>query len=312
MIDPAILSTIRRRLRLRRAVFVAALLATFAVLAFWVGGPDTVFLLAGMMAGLFCASPRVDPSLVMRLHRARPVAPFEAPGLFRTLRELSRRAGLRYPPQLYWQPSGGLNAFTTGTDGNAAVAISEGSLRLFNGRELAGVLAHEVSHIANGDSQLTLFSEIVRQMVTATGATGLILLAAVAVEAPSVDVPVWTPVLLLAGPALAFLIQRGLSRTSESIADVEAVVLTGDPYGLTSALHKIDRTTRTPLERLLGINRDDHPSTLLQTHPDIRERLKTLMDLAPVFRNPSAAMCSGHTVRFDTRRGLRQFLLDRS
>src|SRR5512140_1586745 len=89
--------------------------------------------------------------LVLAMYRARPVGMNDAPDLYRIVQNLATRAGMPMP-KLYVIPSEAANAFATGrSPEHAAVAVTEGIMRLMSLDELEAVLAHEISHVRNRD-----------------------------------------------------------------------------------------------------------------------------------------------------------------
>jgi heat shock protein HtpX len=144
------------------------------------------------------------------------------------------------------------------------------------------VLAHEVSHIANGDNRVMGFADLVSRITGMLSLAGQLLLL---VGLPlwlltGVDMP-WGPILvLLFAPTLSALVQLALSRSREYEADRSAAELAGDPRGLASALEKLERYQGGLWERLVMPGRKLPEPSLLRTHPPVEERVRRLMDLA--------------------------------
>jgi heat shock protein HtpX len=238
--------------------------------------------LALIVAMLF--APRVPPDLVMRMYSGVQVSERSGGQLLAIVDELARRAELPRRPRLYVIPSGTLNAFATGAPDNAAIGITEGLLRRLTMREIAGVLAHEMSHIRNNDLRVMGIADIMTRMTQLMSYAALFLatlnvLAALSGEqyAP------WSAVLLLyLAPVFASLLQLGLSRAREFDADTEAAGLTGDPLGLASALNRLERYTGHFWEDLMFPvpgRRVPQPS-VLRSHPETAERVRRLRDLS--------------------------------
>lgn len=269
------LATIYRDARVLKAVLMALLLAVFAACAWLVGGTESVAALGIALGIVYLITPRIDPRYLMRLYKARPIA--STSPLYGIARSVAARAGLMRVPELYLVPSGAPNAFAIGDREHAAIALSAGSLRLLDRREIIGVLAHETAHIAHGDSNLSILIEMIRRMTGVAALVGLFLLFAAWMQMPGLEVSVWMPLIFLCGPAAAFLLQRALSRVTEHLADARAVALTGDPRGLASALAKINRATRTLWERFIGRSAPEVLPSILQTHPQIEDRVRRLL-----------------------------------
>jgi heat shock protein HtpX len=127
---------------------IATLAALLASLAWLVGG---VALAWGALAGVVILAvgyPAARPRFLMSLYGARRIRQDEAPGLYAILDALSGRAGLDRPPVLYLLPTRLMNAFTSGSGQDAAIAISDGLLRRMELRELAAVLANGLARSA--------------------------------------------------------------------------------------------------------------------------------------------------------------------
>jgi heat shock protein HtpX len=229
--------------------------------------------------------PRVPPEAVMRLYNGVPVEPRHGAQLLRLVEILADRAELARRPRLYVVPSTTLNAFAAGNRDNAAIAVTEGLLRRLSLREVASVIAHEMSHIRNNDLHVMTVADALTRFTQMLAYLGL-LLAVLNVPAMIFDLQAfsWIAVLLLySAPLLNSLLQLALSRTREYDADAEAAGLTGDPAGLASALGALERYQGRFWEDLMlpyHARRIPYPS-LLRSHPETAERIQRLHDLAP-------------------------------
>lgn len=271
------------RNRFQSALLLAALLG-ISVLAGWLlAGP------AGLSAALIASAvailiePAAAPRLTLALYGARPIARGEAPALFEIVRRLAARAGLPAPPGLLYVPSAVVNAFAVGGRRESAIALSDGLLRQLDLRELSGVLAHEIAHVAQGDLQVMGLADYVSRLTHLFAMAGqltlLFALPALAAGMPAVN-PIGLLVLVLS-PHLALLAQLGLSRVREFDADLSAAELTGDPAGLAKALAKIERVGRSWRAWAFPGWGNPEPSWL-RTHPPTEERVRRLLSLGQV------------------------------
>ncbi len=279
--DPSALALHRLRNHLQALLLVAFMGLLCAYLALLLGGTTLAWMTLVLVVFAYALNPVASPRLVMRLYRARRLSPGEAPQIRHLLALLSERAGLKRIPDLYYIPSQLMNAFSTGTERNAAIALSDALIRRLSIPELAGVLAHEISHIVNGDTRVMALADLTARVTSLLSLTGqfLLFLNLPLLLAGGYHIP-WVPILVLVfAPTLSGLIQLALSRTREYEADRGAVALTGDPEALASALVKMEQQTSHLLEQLfLPGQRIPEPS-LLRTHPRTADRIRRLMEL---------------------------------
>lgn len=280
----------RRRLlehKVRNGLQQLGLLGLLALLlgylAWVVGGESFLWGTLLGVSTLWLINPVASPRLLVRLYGAIPLTPRDTPGLYGIVEALAARAGLERLPRLYYLPSRLMNAFATGRRDDAAIVLSDGLLRRLERRELIGVLAHELAHVANGDIQVMTFADTLSRITSVLALLGQILLL---LSIPALLLGLATPPLLallvlLAAPTLSALVQLALSRNREYEADRSAVELSGDPVGLASALDKLERQQGSFWEQMMFPGRHLPDPSLLRTHPPTKERIARLMELVP-------------------------------
>lgn len=220
---------------------------------------------------------RASPKMVLGLYKARPLLENEAPELHEIMRELSKRAGLPSVPTLHYVPTKMMNAFAVGREEDSAVAVTDGLLRAMNMRQIAGILAHEVSHIKSGDLKVMGLADVLNRITSILSNIGLIGIPVV--FGTGINIPFLGLGLMIAAPTLGGLLQLGLSRAREYDADLDGATLTGDPEGLASALAILEEKQGGKWEGLvLPGSRLPQPS-LLRTHPKTADRIAKLMAL---------------------------------
>lgn len=280
--------------RLQTLLLVLTLLGISALAGWLLLGSEGLWisLLAGLLA--LALEPTAASWLTLRLYRAHPISPDAAPQLWQTLRELATRAELPAVPIPHYVPSPIINAFAVGNRSRAAIALTDGLLRSLSGRELTGVLAHEVAHIAHGDLRVMGLADYVSRLTSLFALTAQFLLLASLpwLFVAEVDIN-WTGLILLAlSPHVALLAQLGLSRVREYDADRRAAELTGDPEGLASALARIEQVSRSWRNLLLPGWGNPEPSWL-RTHPATAERIRRLLAMTEVEQPPSPEWLAG-------------------
>lgn len=226
--------------------------------------------------------PNISPGLVLRMYRAQEIAPRQAQGLYQLVSELSRRAELPRAPRLFLVPSAMLNAFAVGSREASAVALSSGLLKTLNTRELAGVLAHEISHIRFNDMWIMNLADIVSRLTIVLSQIGLVLLFVLLplLLFGFIDISLPAILVLILAPSASALLQLALSRAREYDADLGAAELTGDPQGLASALGKLERFQGGWLERVMLPGRREPNPAVLRTHPPTAERIERLLSFS--------------------------------
>lgn len=282
MLDLHLFRTHKTLNALQSLLLLAAMALLFGLLGWRVIGPSGVFMAAIAIAIALFLNPSLSPSLVLRLHRAQPLAYHDAPGLYRMVEILARRAELPVMPRLFYVRDPSLNAFATGSPSNSAIALTDGILRQLPPRELNAVMAHEISHIRNRDIWVMALTAMFGQMTAILSLTGqfLLLLNLPLLLFTDMHIDWFTILLLIFAPILSHMIQLALSRVREYDADLEGAGLSRDPEGLARALIRIERSQESLLQRLLFPGRQLPIPSMLRTHPPTEERIRRLLNLA--------------------------------
>lgn len=261
------------------------------------GGGGVFFALAFTAFGLFFGR-RATSAMVLSMYKARPIGRQEAPHLMETFERLCEAAQLNPAPQLFYIPSRMANAFAVGQGRGAAVAITDGLVRMMNHREMAGILAHEITHVRCRDTTTMGIADIISRSVSTVARVGFFMMLFSA-SSFLMGRPGWnvllSAIVMMMSPMFATMIQLALSRTREFNADRGAALLTGDPDGLASALLKLERQKmpRGIWERLFGRPDVRKQSNMLRTHPPTEDRVAALaavkQELASLIERESVA-----------------------
>ena len=277
---------------LRTTFLLGALTGLILLIGDYLGGSGGLMIAFVFAVVMNFGSYWFSDKIVLRMYGAHEVGEAEAPQLHRIVRALTTRARLPMP-KLYVIPDEGANAFATGRNPQyAAVAVTEGILRLMSERELTGVLAHELAHVQNRD--------ILISSIAATLAGVIMMIANMAQWAAifggfsrSDDEEgggmLGMLVMAIVAPLAATVIQMAISRTREYAADRTGAQMSGDPLGLASALEKLGRASeRMPVDAspqtahffIVNPLSGQSVAKLFSTHPPLEERIARLRGLA--------------------------------
>lgn len=277
---------------LRTAVLLGALTGLLMLLGGVFGGKQGIVIAFIFAMVMNFGSYWFSDKIVLSMYRAREVSEREAPELYSMVKTLALSAGLPMP-RVYIVPGETPNAFATGrNESHAVVAVTEGILRLLDRDELEGVLAHELTHIKNKDMLIG--------SIAATIAGAIMMLASMAKWAAIFGVGsddedgggiFGLIIMAILAPIAAMLIQMGISRSREYMADEGGARVSGKPYGLASALEKLSQASKAlPLQANPGTAHmfTVNPLTaksfanLFSTHPPIEKRIERLRAIRPV------------------------------
>jgi heat shock protein HtpX len=271
-----------------KTVFLlGALSALLLAIGDVVAGPNGLMIGLGIAVVMNFGSYWFSDKIVLRMYRAQEVGSNHP--LYRITERLARQGGLPMP-KVYVIPDASPNAFATGRNPeHAAVAATEGILRILTEPELEGVIAHELAHVKHRD--------ILISSIAATLAAAIMMAARMAMYAGMFGGgrqddrnnganPIALLAMMILAPMAAMLIQAAISRSREFSADAGGASIAGTPYGLADALRKIDAASRrVPL--------DANPATahmfivkpfsgaglmsLFSTHPPTEARINALL-----------------------------------
>ena len=267
---------------------MAALSGLFMVSGHALGGQSGMIIALIMAIVMNFFAYWFSDKVALKMSNAREVNETDAPELHAMVASLAKKANLP-KPRLYMIPGDTPNAFATGRNpDNAAVAVTEGLLRLLNRDELEGVLAHELAHIKNRDILISSIAAVMAGAISylATMAQwAMIFGGGRSEDNEGGGGLVGSLAMMILAPLGATLIQLAISRSREYTADATGARICGKPRGLASALARLEEyNQRLPMQinpataQMYIVNplNMQSPMRLFSTHPPIRERIKRL------------------------------------
>jgi heat shock protein HtpX len=236
----------------RTALLMAALIALLGIGGWAFAGSSGLAVMIVVGLAINFASYWFSDRIALMAHRARPVSRSDEPELYAVVERLAAQAGMPMPT-IHIIPSESPNAFATGRGpGHAAVAVTEGLLRLVNERELTGVLAHELSHVRNRDVLIATIAAGIAGVISTIGYAlqwGLMFGGLGGRDERRGSSGLAALAWVIVAPIVAMLLQLAISRAREYGADTSGARLTGDPGGLADALERLEGgSLRRPYE----------------------------------------------------------------
>jgi len=274
---------------IKNQVKTAVLLAMLTALLLWIGSffGRTGLIFAVIFVGLMnIGSYWFSDKIVLWMYRAKETKQSEYPKLYKTVKEVAKLSNLPMP-KVYVIPTNSPNAFATGRNPkHAAVAATEGIMKILNEEELKGVIAHEFAHIKNRDILISTIAGTIAGIISyianmfmwsamfggrdedkGGNVIGLVLLAIIT-------------------PIIASIIQLAISRSREYIADETGAKFVKNGNSLADALEKIEKNVDINPMRFgnqstahLFISnpfRGQAMLSLFMTHPATHERTRRL------------------------------------
>lgn len=276
---------------LKTIILILVIVALFLFIGRAIGGNGGIviaLILSLLMSGI---SYWFSDKIVLAMYGAKQVSERDAPVLYRLVTKLSKSAELPMP-KVYVIPVDAPNAFATGRNpSHAAVAVTQGIMRLLDEDELEGVLAHEISHVGNRD--------ILIGTIVATIAGAIMILSRMAQFAAifggsrddrnNSGGAVGMIVLAIIAPIAAMIIQMAVSRTREYVADERGAYISRKPMALANALRNLEAGTKMiPMEanpttaHMFIVNplRGGGLLSIFSTHPPVEKRIERLEVIA--------------------------------
>lgn len=270
----------------------AILLASLTAILLWIGSffGNTGFIFALIFVGLMnLGAYWFSDKIVLMMYRAKEAKQSEYPKLHKVVKEVAKLSDLPMP-KVYVIPTNSPNAFATGRNPkNAAVAATEGILKILNEEELKGVIAHEFAHVKNRDILVSTVAGTIAGVISYTG-----------------NMFMWSAMfggrdddrggnifgllfLAIITPIVASMIQLAISRSREYIADETGAKFVRNGNALADALEKIEKNIdvnplrfgNTATAHLFIANpyRGASFARLFLTHPLTAERTKRLREM---------------------------------
>ena len=272
---------------MKTAVLLAALTGLFIVVGGMLGGQGGAMFAFVLAMVMNLGSYWFSDKIVLRMYHAQPVGPDHP--LFRMTQRLAQKAGLPMP-KVYIIPDPSPNAFATGRNpDHAAVAATEGIMRLLSESELEGVIAHELAHVKHRDTLISTVAAAIGGAITMLAHTAMFFGGGRSDDRQGAN-PIALLATVLLSPLAAAMIQAAISRQREFGADRGGADIVGSPTGLAHALRRIEAGVHQ-------IPMDANPATahmfimqplfgggmskLFSTHPPTEERVRALMEYRP-------------------------------
>ena len=280
--------------RLKTTFLLSLLTVLMVIMGSAIGGRTGMVFAFFMAAAMNFFSYWFSDKIVLKMYGAQEIGEHEHPAFYGMVRRLALQAGLPMP-KVYIIPSESPNAFATGRNPeHAAVAATQGILRILSPEELEGVMAHELAHVQNRD---ILISTIAATFAGAIAMLGNMLQWGAMLGAGRGDDEeggagglIGSLAMAIIAPIAAMLIQMAVSRSREYLADESGARICGRPLALANALRKLHTASHMiPMQEARPASAHMfivNPLTggsllkLFSTHPPMEERIARLENMA--------------------------------
>lgn len=275
----------------KTAFLMTAMMVLFLVVGSLLGGESGLIIAFVISLAMNFGAYWFSDKMVLSMYRARQVTREEAPVLYDVVEKLAAEAELPMP-KVYIMDNPTPNAFATGRNPeNSAVAATTGILNILSREELEGVMAHELTHIKNRDILVsTIAATLVGTITFIARMAGWAFMFGGGGRDREDNSGIADLILMLLAPLIAVLIQLGISRSREYMADAGGASISGRPMALASALNKLTKTNEMIPMRNAGASSAHmfivNPLSgksfmkLFSTHPPVEERIARLKEIA--------------------------------
>ncbi|MGC8908545.1 MAG: zinc metalloprotease HtpX [Desulfomonilaceae bacterium] len=275
--------------QIKTVMLMAALGALLVLIGGYMGGKNgaTYALIFAIIMNF--GSYWFSDKIVLSMYGAQEVTDREAPELYNLVRQLADKAGLPMP-RVYIIPDESPNAFATGRNpSHAAVAVTEGILRILSWEELAGVIGHELAHVKHRDILTQTIASTFGAAITYVAQFGFLFGGRSDDEDSGGGSFLGMLLMMILAPLAAAIIQMAISRSREYVADQTGAEICGRPLWLASALSKLSKASEA-----IPMNANQATASmfivnplsgggiagLFSTHPPIEERIRRLQEMA--------------------------------
>jgi heat shock protein HtpX len=282
--------------RLKTTILLTCLTLLLVAMGSAIGGRSGMIFAFFMACAMNFFSYWFSDKIVLKMYGANEINEQQNPAFYGLIRQLAIQAGIPMP-KVYIIPSESPNAFATGRNPNhAAVAATEGILRILTTEELTGVMAHELAHVQNRDILISTIAATIAGAISMLG--NMLQWAAIFGGGRNDDDEggglIGGLAMAILAPIAAMLIQMAVSRSREYLADEAGARICGKPLSLANALRKLDNASRMlPMTEARPATAHMfivNPLTaggllkLFSTHPPMDERIARLE--AMVYQTP--------------------------
>lgn len=275
--------------QIKTVLLLGSLTALLLLFGYLFGGTQGLTIALGFSLLLNFLTYWYSDKFVLLMYRAQPISKTQAPDLHKMIESITKSANLP-KPKIYLIPSENPNAFATGRNPkHAAVAVTQGILKLLSKEELKGVLAHELAHVKNRDILISTIAATIAGVISYLAYMARF--AAIFGGNRNRDSGQIFELLALSilSPLIAMMLQLAISRSREYLADELGSKLIKNSEPLATALLKLEEASQIhPLR--FGSQTTSHLfivnpfsgralMNLFSTHPPIAERVRRLRSL---------------------------------